>query len=52
MDLAAFLSVMTQIALGGAAWRLANELKNTVTAHTARLDQHDDRIVRLEVVVR
>ncbi len=41
MDLAALITVLTQLGLAGAAWRLATALKG-------RVDNHEARITRLE----
>lgn len=41
MDIAALVTVLTQLSLAGAAWRLANALK-------ARVDDHEARIGVLE----
>ncbi len=41
MDIAALITVLTQLSLAGAAYKLANALKG-------RVDDHEVRIVRLE----
>jgi hypothetical protein len=41
MDLAALITVLTQLGLAAAAWRLANTLKG-------RVEDHEVRITKLE----
>ncbi len=41
MDIATLVTVLTQLGMAGAAWRLANALK-------LRVDDHETRIKKLE----
>ncbi len=41
MDFAQFIAIMSQLAFGAAAWRLANALKG-------RVDNHETSIIGLE----
>ena len=49
MDAAAWITVLTQIVLGGAAWRLASKIAIRQEATDRRVDVHETRLGVLEV---
>lgn len=48
MDVATVVSIITQIGLAGAAWRLANSALELAKALRERVDNHEERIEVLE----
>lgn len=48
MSLAEILSLLGQIGLGGAAWRLANRVATRQEATDTKVGNHEARITRLE----
>lgn len=48
MDAATIVSIITQLGLAGAAWRLANSALELAKALRERVDDHEGRIDALE----
>lgn len=48
MTVAELITVLTQVGLGAAAWRLANQLKDRVVVQGRQLADHEGRIKVLE----
>lgn len=48
MDYTALITIVGQLGLGAAAWRLANKVAQRQEATDQRVDGHETRIVYLE----
>ena len=48
MNTAQLITVLTQLGLAGAAWRLANSLRETVAALQGKVADHETRLGVLE----